>query len=256
MTILAGLLIGALYHNSIFIGPPSEDTIAKCPAGFQFLCAQNQQDTYMVQGLLISLAMGLTAGAASLSTFGGTEKLLFLRERTTGQSNLAYVIAKLISTLPHQFFAPLVFMTLYQWLADPAVDFWKIYIVALGVCDVCMNFAHFLSVMLADNRALIVAVVGICINNILSGFNPTLHQLRDSMGIVGTVLSSISYSRWSIEAFYLSIVAVYDGIYNLSIGLTVWDYQLNELPLAFAISFVIGFILRVITVIAVVYKGR
>jgi hypothetical protein len=114
MAALSGLLIGALYHKSVFVGPPSLDNIAKCPEEFQFLCAQNQQDTYMVQGLLISLALGLTAGAASLATFGGTEKLLFVREGRTGQSNLAYVLAKLISTLPNEFLAPLVFIGLFQ----------------------------------------------------------------------------------------------------------------------------------------------
>jgi hypothetical protein len=256
MTTLSGLLIGALYHNSVFIGPPSAETIAKCPPGFQFLCAQNQQDTYMVQGLLISLAMGLTAGAASLSTFGGTEKLLFIRERSTGQSNLAYCIAKLLSTLPNQLFAPLVFMALFQLLSSPTVPFWKIYIVALGVCDVCMNFSHLLSILLEDNRSLIVSVVGICLNNILSGFNPTLTQLKTSLGVVGTTLASLSYSRWAIEAFYLSIVTMYSGIYDLAIGLKEWNYKLSEQNLAYAMPFVIGFVLKIMATLALLWKAR
>jgi hypothetical protein len=114
MAALAGCLIGGLYYHSVFVGPPPLDSIAKCPQEFQFLCAQNQQDTYMVQGLLVCLALGLTAGSASLYTFGGTEKLLFERERRTGQSNLAYGIAKLISAFPHQVLAPLLFISLFQ----------------------------------------------------------------------------------------------------------------------------------------------
>jgi hypothetical protein len=114
MTGLAGCLVGWLYYHSMFVGPPPLDSIAKCPQEFQFLCAQNQQDTYMVQGLLICLALGLTSGSASLHTFGGTEKLLFERERKTGQSNLAYVLAKLISAFPHQVLAPLLFIGVFQ----------------------------------------------------------------------------------------------------------------------------------------------
>ena len=256
LTLLSALLIGSLYRGSEFIGPPSSDDIAKCPLSFQFLCAQNQKDTYMVQGLLINLAMGLTAGAASLSTFGGTEKLVFHREKITGQSNFAYALAKIISTLPNQLLAPLLFMSIFQWLTAPNVSFWKICVVALGICDATMNFAHLMSVVLEDNRALIVTVVGICIFNILSGFNPTLLQLHNSLGFAGEGLASISYGRWTLEAFYLSIIQVYKKIYDLKIGLKIWDYTLDNFALALTMPFVIGIVLRFLIVGGIYWKVR
>jgi hypothetical protein len=39
------------------------------------------------------------------------------------------------------------------------------------------------SILLADSRALTVSVVCICLCNILSGFNPTLNELQDSLGV-------------------------------------------------------------------------
>lgn len=181
LTFFSSLLIGLLYRNSAFIGPPAVETIAKCPQDLQFLCAQNQSDTYMVQGisfmnlfynknsiiifvflnliyfigLLICLSLGLTACASSLFTFGGTEKLVFGRECTTGilfnlffdfliiikigQNNLAYFMAKSIACLPNMLLAPLLFMSVFQWLTTPDVPFWKLYIIALGIV---MVFLH------------------------------------------------------------------------------------------------------------------
>lgn len=57
LVIISALLIGVLYHKSEFVGQPSVDTISKCPTGFQFLCSQNQKDSYMAQVLLICLGM-------------------------------------------------------------------------------------------------------------------------------------------------------------------------------------------------------
>ena len=128
--------------------------------------------------------------------------------------------------------------------------------IALGVCDVCMNFSHLFSILLEDSRALIVSVVGICINNILSGFNPTLHQLRRSLGFLGTFLASISYSRWCIEAFYLAVVGPYNGIYDLKFGLQAWDYKLEQESIALGMPFVIGFVLRGMTVAVLLWKAR
>lgn len=56
----------------------------------------------MAQGLLICLSLGLTAGSSSLSLFGGTEKLVHARECSSGQSNFAYYLAKMISVIPNQ----------------------------------------------------------------------------------------------------------------------------------------------------------
>lgn len=83
LVILSATLIGLLYRHFQFIGPPSYahhlhiiinviitlftfffrvENILKCPSSFQFLCAQNQEDSYLVQALLISLSLGLVAG--------------------------------------------------------------------------------------------------------------------------------------------------------------------------------------------------
>jgi ABC-2 type transporter len=58
-----------------------------------------------------------------------------------GQNNLVYFIAKMIACLPNTLLAPLVFMSIFQWITAPDVSFWKLYVVGLGivVVSVCTN---------------------------------------------------------------------------------------------------------------------
>lgn len=64
-------------------------------------------------------------------------------------------------------------------------------------------------------------------------------------GVLGRALPAVSYSRWAIEAFYLTSISNYSSIYNLSISLSMWDYSLGDLSLAFGIPFAIGLALRI-----------
>jgi hypothetical protein len=66
----------------------------------------------------------------------------------------------------------------------------------------------------------------------------------------------MSYSRWCIEAFYLSVLAPYKSIYEITPGLQVWNYNLDDIQLAMTIPFVLGFAFKMITVVAVLLKAR
>lgn len=57
-----------------------------------------------------------------------------------------------------------------------------------------MNVAIVASVSLVDNRALVVYVVFICICNMLSGFNPSLIQLKNNFGLFLSLSLSSSLS--------------------------------------------------------------
>lgn len=82
-----------------------------------------------------------------------------------------------------QVLAPLLFVSIIHILTQPVAEFWHIFIVGLGIYEVCVNIAILASILLADSRALTVSVVAICICNVLSGENPTLTQLQHSLGI-------------------------------------------------------------------------
>lgn len=81
-----------------------------------------------------------------------------------------------------QVLAPMLFISIFHLFTQPAADFWQIFIVSLGIYDACVNIAIFSSILLQDSRALTVSIVSICICNVLSGFNPTLTQLKESLG--------------------------------------------------------------------------
>jgi hypothetical protein len=74
--------------------------------------------------------------------------------------------------------------------------------------------------------------------------------------VLGTALPALSYSRWAIEAFYLSVISVYSRIYNIGISLTLWKYTLNDLDIALAMPFIIGFVLRHCSLFFIIRKGK
>lgn len=77
----------------------------------------------------------------------------------------------------------MLFVAIIHLLTQPVAEFWQLFVVGLGIYEVCINIEILASILLADSRALTVSVVIICICIVLSGENPTLTQLQHSLGI-------------------------------------------------------------------------
>ena len=87
-------------------------------------CGKNRQDDFLVQGSLIGLALGLATASASLSLFGGgSEKQVFWREASNGQSILAYGLGKLLVELPSLFLSSALFTVVFAILVTFILPF-------------------------------------------------------------------------------------------------------------------------------------
>lgn len=76
------------------------------------------------------------------------------------------------------------------------------------------------------------------------GVNPTLKKLH-SIPVVNW-LSSCSFARWFVEAFYLSEVGALKQIYDIEPGIKFLDYKGDTLVMPFVYMIVIGVVFRVL----------
>jgi len=252
LTVVTAVILGVMYRKSYFQGPPAEDEIIQCPVHFYDKCVENVQDDYPAQGSFIGLALGLAAAAASLFTFGGLEKLVFWRESSTGQYDLAYFLSKMVAELPNLMLSPLLFTFIYALMTTPTMSTLNLWLITFGIFYSTSGAAHFISILTHHSRALIYCVIYVAIVSIICGANPTLPTLYNVFGDqFGHFITDISYCRWAVEAFYLSVVMSYQGIYQIHYGLDALDYSVDDLPKALAIPFVTGFVWRIGAAIAI-----
>ena len=95
------------------------------------------------------------------------------------------------------------------------------------------------------------------LSSIFNGTQPVLPQLRAQFGdVLGYALPALSYSRWSNEAFYVSVLANYRDTYDLERGLHALDYSFDGVRLALLMPFVIGFVARCIALVLLLVWNR
>lgn len=84
-----------------------------------------------------------------------------------------------------------------------------------------------------------------------------LPELRNRFGdVLGTALPAMSYSRWSNEAFYVSVLANYRDTFDLDRGLRALDYSFDAVSFALLMPFVIGLVARCIALILLIALHR
>jgi hypothetical protein len=199
----------------------------------------------------MTLALGLVAAAASLNTFGGTEQLVFFRESSTGQSDVAYFLGMQFAELPHLVLAPVVFVIGFSLLTSPTISLFAMWQIAFGVFFCCSGAAHVVSIVVSQELSLIVVVLYCSIMAQLAGISPTRAELRESMGAsVADTLTSLSFSRWAAESYYVGVVGVYRNIYDVSITLNALEYSYESAAKGVWILLALGFGARVIALFA------
>jgi hypothetical protein len=216
--------------------------------------ARNGEDTYPGQGSLISLALGLTAAAAALNTYGGTEQLVFFRESSAGQSDAAYFVGMQLAEIPHLLVSPVIFVAGFSFLTSPIISLMHMWFIVVGVFFACSGAAHLISIVVPLERSLIVTVTYIAVMAELSGATPTLPELRLSLGtVVANVVTSCSFSRWAAEAFYVGIIAPYRRIYDVELAMKALDYTFESAARAPLCLLAIGVALRALALVALCY---
>jgi hypothetical protein len=70
-------------------------------------------------------------------------------------------------------------------------------------------------------------------------------------------MASLSFSRWSTEALYSSLLSVYKDEYGVESGLKHWGYDMGNFPLVDILALLgLGFGLRIIAFIVLYFLHR
>ena len=246
LVVIAALLLGLSFRNSVFKGPVPAVEALQCPAWIAGQCALPVDDTYVTQWMLTSLALGLTAIASALGTFGN-EKLVFWRESSVGTSDTAYFLGKDIANILSVIIPPGLYTLIYYPITQPVLPLLQMYWILLAVQYVCIGVSYFISVIMKGSTSLVIGVVYIFVSIILSGFHPNMNDLHKNLGEVGLIATWWSYARWAMEALYVGEVNQYKGIYEIQSGLSLWRYNGNSYWRNLIILVVMGVIARLLS---------
>jgi hypothetical protein len=229
LVFISGLLLGFVYTDATYVGPATDAAQRLCPSFIKKLCGLPQEDTYVLQFALMNMALGLTAVAGALPVFGA-ERVTFWRESRAGMSTLAFFLGKDLAALPMILIPPLFLISIFYFLTAPASNFFAMFAVLLAVQFVCVAVGYTISLLLAPSNALLAGVVFVVVSTLFSGANPTLAKLK-SFGLPAVAMASLSFSRWSTEALYSTLLEAYKDKYDVQAGLDYWGFDLQHYPL-------------------------
>jgi len=88
-----------------------------------------------------------------------------------------------------------------------------------------------------------------------AGARPTLPELN-AMPFPMFVLPYISFLRWACEGLYITEVRTYINIYNITPGLEIWGYNINNFALDLLMLLTLGVALRIFAFLALVLLNR
>jgi ABC-type multidrug transport system ATPase subunit len=247
LVLSVSIVLSWIYEGSRYVGPFPGALLAQCPSSFASECRLNREDTYLIQGTLIALALALTSAIASVSTFGGAERDVFVRESRTGViSTSAYFLGKQMADTVHMFVPPLLFTAVFVLWTVPPIETFTLYVVALGAWVVGSGVAQLMSVATSDARAMVwsAAVVGVSV--LVGGVSSNVHNASESSTArwLGTVLPRVTFAYWTIEGFYLGVTETYDGIYDTFIGVSNAGFTESEASTALLVPLAMGAALR------------
>jgi len=252
---LAALLLGIAFKDSVFVGPVSLEKALQCPYFIRGRCFLPLSDTYVIQGMLTCLALGLTSVATSLRALKD-EKPIYWRESSTGTSTIAYFLGKNIASIPILLMQPFTYLAVYYFFTNPVTPPLYMYIILLGIQFASMGLGYIAATVVKPPTAPIVGVVLVFYSIITSGFNPTLNSLKNDYGLVGRIIPGVSFARWAMEAFYLAEVRQYEDIYMIQPGLVFWGYNKDYYWLDILLLIILGVVFRIAACVALRFVGR
>jgi ABC-type multidrug transport system ATPase subunit len=253
LTAVVAFMLGMMFADSAFVGSPTQEIVTtSCIPEFYGACSVHKEDNYLTQMSMIALSVGLVAISSSLLTFGGIERRNFARESTWGQNSFVYYFAKELVSIPNLLLAPFLFVSIFQTITAPPIDFITLWMILFGIYFSASGTGHLISVICPESRTLIVSVVYVALMSSLSGVQPSLSALRKSFGpILGKLLPSLSFIRWSVESFYVSVLWTYKGIYNVQLALDVQEYSFDDFSATLVYPIVIGLVFRILTFLVI-----
>ena len=192
--------------------------------------------------LLVALAIGLTASSPGVKVFG-EEKLIYLREASSGHNRFAYYIGKVLSTFPRMFLANLHFTVFFIILATPKIS-WSASCIANLLYFYCIyGLASCVSMITRPEDGPLIATMASLIVGIISGVSPTL---RVATSWHMQWLWRMSPGTWLAEGYFTQNVTPYAYLYQIGMAAKSTGYTLDRFGLDLAMLFLLGSLYRVL----------
>lgn len=234
---LAGLLIGlafvsedGLNFNGMFQHP------------YELLSSAADFSSVPEMSLLVGLAVGLTASSPGVKIFG-EEKLIYIREASSGHNRFAYYIGKVLSTIPRMILANLHFTVLFLLLATPKISWGAAFVANLLYFYCIYGLASCISMITRREDGPLIATMTSLVVGIISGTSPSLSTVR---GWHMTWLWRASPGTWLSEGYFTENVVPYKYLYQIDQAARQTGYHFNRFSLDMLMLLAIGTICRVL----------
>jgi ABC-type multidrug transport system ATPase subunit len=212
---VAGVLLGAVYIGTTYVGPMPQQLQALCPAFIKDACALPNDMSIISLGQGFSFAIGLTTITATLRTYG-PEKIVFWREASAGLSTSAYFIGKLAVEIIFLFVWPALFLAPFYSLVSPYGLLIRYYALAFALTYCFTGYGQIISATLSAEAGTILAVIISLITFMLSGANPSIQTMIEQHVYW---FAQINPGKYGLEGVYVIETWQYHDIYDVMPGL-------------------------------------
>ena len=192
--------------------------------------------------LLIGLATGIIASSPGVKIFG-EEKVMYMREASSGHNRFAYYLGKVLSTLPRMILSNLHFTMPFMYLATPKISWGAAFIANLLYFYCIYGLSSCVSMVTKREDGPLIATMASLIVGLISGVKPSLHTVA---GWHMTWLWRASPGTWLSEAYFTENVTPYRYLYQIDQAASGTGYRLGHFSSDLAVLFLLGTVYRVL----------
>ena len=234
---LAGLLIGLAFVNQ-----NGMNFKGAFNSPYELLSSAVDFQSVPEMSLLVGLAIGLTASSPGVKIFG-EEKLIYLRESSSGHNRFAYYIGKVLSTIPRMILANFHFTVLFMLLATPKISWAGAFIANLLYFYCIYGLASCISMITRREDGPLIATMTSLVVGVISGVSPSLKTVRTWHM---TWLWRASPGTWLSEGYFTENVVPYDYLYQIQQAAAATGYSFGRFQQDLLMLLALGTVYRVI----------
>ena len=216
---LAGLLIGLA-----FVSQSGMNFQGAFNSPYELLSSAVNFTSVPEMSLLVGLAIGLTASSPGVKIFG-EEKLIYLRESSSGHNRFAYYIGKVLSTIPRIMIANIHFTVLFMLLATPKISWGAAFLANLLYFYCIYGLASCISMVTRREDGPLIATMASLVVGVISGVSPTLQTIGEWRM---TWLWRASPGTWLSEGYFTENVLPYGYLYQIDQAAAQTGYEFGR----------------------------
>jgi ABC-type multidrug transport system ATPase subunit len=198
--------------------------------------------------LLVSIAIGLVAGAPGVRTFS-EERLLYRREAEAGHSRIAYFIAKVLSVIPRMALTCLHFTAPLFLLMAPVMPWWIAYVANFLYFYCIYGLASCVSMVVSREDAPLFSTMISLITGILGGCAPSMERVKEWNV---EWLWRLSPATWMAELHIGQLLLPVGKLFDIDMGAERMGFELEHLGIDMVALLVIGTVYRAVAFILMV----